>query len=391
LPLIPGHELFSGFSLDSSRFLTAERGGILRVWDLQDQGLLSASPLPAPPGSMAISPDGTTLAWGNAEGEVFQKPVATQEAPESRALVSGKGHSAPVTFVKYSDKGETLISAAEDGSLRLWDLSGSGGQVNFRNDLGVLREAMLSVDGQVLASSGVYGARVWNARTGEPRFDVPSLGSAPVIALRHDGSQLLVQSGEGDLQVRDTQAGELLRTIAFGRAIRIARFSPDDRFLVLADRSGALSVWRSEDYVLSGAPVRLGGEVIQVSFVPGGNALVARTHNWMHLLALTSNGLHVRASRLIESPGGSNSFFFPERSGEVVTMANAQRGGEPLPQTLYFDARDGDPANGDAAGMLGDWSQRLGLAIAEDGALVPRSSAGSDPGPVPVSTVVGEL
>jgi len=391
LPLIPGHELFSGFSLDSSRFLTAERGGILRVWNLKDQGLLPASALPAPPGSLAISPDGTTLAWGNVAGEVFQKPVSAPASPETSALVGGKGHAAAVTFVKYSDKGETLISAAEDGSLRLWDLSGSGGQVNFRNDLGVLREAMLSNDGQILASSGVYGARVWNARTGEPRFDVPSLGSAPVIALRHDGSQLLVQSGEGDLQLRDTQAGELLRTIAFGRAIRLARFSPDDRFLVLADRSGALSVWRSDDYTLSGKPVRLGGEVIQLRFVPGGNALVARTHNWMHLLALTTNGLHVRASRLIEASGGSDSFFFPERSGEVLTMANARRGGEPVPQTLYFDARDGDPADGDATGMLADWSKRLDLAIADDGRLVPRSSVDTDPEPVPVSGVAGEL
>ena len=358
---------------------------------MRDQGLLPASALPAPPGSLAISPDGTTLAWGNAEGEVLQKSASTQESPETSALVSGKGHAAAVTFVRYSDKGDTLISAAEDGSLRLWDLSGSGGQVSFRNDLGVLREAMLSNDGQVLASSGVYGARVWNARTGEPRFDVPSLGSAPVIALRHDGSQLLVQSGEGDLQLRDTQAGELLRTIAFGRAIRIARFSPDDRFLVLADRSGALSVWRSDDYTLSGKPVRLGGEVIQLRFVPGGNALVARTHNWMHLLALTTNGLHVRASRLIEASGGSDSFFFPERSGEVVTMANARRGGEPVPQTLYFDARDGDPADGDATGMLADWGKRLDLAIADDGSLVPRSSADTDSESVPVSTVVGEL
>lgn len=391
LPLIPGHELFSGFSLDSRRLLTAERGGILRVWDLQDQGVMPASPLSAPSASLAISPDGSTLAWGNLNGELLQKYIGTGDKPEGFSLVSGKGHAAPVTLVSYSEQGKTLISAAEDGSLRLWDLSGSGGQVNFRNDLGVLREAMLSNDGQVLASSGGYGARVWNARTGEPRFDVPSLGSAPVIALRHDGSQLVVQTGESELQVRDTQAGELLRTIAYGRALRIARFSPDDRFLVLADRSGALSVWRSDDYLLSGKPVKLGGEVIQLGFVPGGNALVARTHNWMHLLALTTSGLHVRASRLVGPSGGGSSFFFPERSGEVVIMAAAPRGGEPAPKTLYFDSRDGEMANGEATAMLADWSRRLGLAIAEDGSLVPRSASEAGSGPAAVSTVVGEL
>jgi hypothetical protein len=62
-----------------------------------------------------------------------------------------------------------------------------------------------------------------------------------------------------------------------------------------------------------------------------------------------------------------------------------------VPQTLYFDARDGDPADGDATGMLADWSKRLDLAIADDGRLVPRSSVDTDPEPVPVSGVAGEL
>ena len=89
-----------------------------------------------------------------------------------------------------------------------------GASVSFRNDLGVLQDAQLSDDGLVLASSGAYGARVWNAHTGEPRFDVSSLGSAPVIALRHDGSQLLVQGSGGELQLRDATTGELLRSIS---------------------------------------------------------------------------------------------------------------------------------------------------------------------------------
>ncbi len=388
-PFMPGQGLFSGFSLDSSRLFTAEHGGIVRVWDLQGSKLASpGAPLSAAPDTLAISPDGSTLAWGNRDGDVSIKPTLSETGSSGAGKQIIKGHAAPVNFVRYSDNGKYLISAAEDGSLRVWERGVEGASVSFRNDLGVLQDAQLSDDGLVLASSGAYGARVWNAHTGEPRFDVSSLGSAPVIALRHDGSQLLVQGSGGELQLRDATTGELLRSISTGKGIQVARFSPDDRFVVLADRGGDLSVWRSQDYSLAGRPLHLGGEVVKLAFVPGGNAVVALTHNWAHLLALTSAGLSVRANRLAEIPGGSSSLHFQDRSGQHMVMATAPHGEEPVTRSLYFDARENPVILGDADALLNDWSKRLGLAIGEDGSLAP--AAGGQPTRVEASLVESE-
>lgn len=383
-PFMPGQGLFSGFSLDSSRLFTAEHGGIARVWDLQGGKLASpGKPLSAAPDTLAISPDGSTLAWGDREGKVSIKPLLADARSGGVSTQITKGHAAPVSFVRYSENGKYLISAAEDGSLRVWEQGAEGASVSFRNDLGVLQDAQISDDGAVLASSGAYGARVWNARTGEPRFDVSSLGSAPVIALRHDGSQLLVQGSGGELQLRDSASGELLRSISIGKSIKVASFSPDDRFVVLADSGGDLSVWRSQDYSLAGRSLNLGGEVVKLAFVPGGNAVVALTHNWAHLLALTSAGLSVRASRLADMPGGSNSLHFEDRGGQHMVFASAQQGEEPVASNLYFDARENKVIEGDAYELLSDWSKRLGLAIDEDGNLAP--ATGDEPAPVEAS------
>ncbi|MCJ7557790.1 MAG: AAA-like domain-containing protein [Gammaproteobacteria bacterium] len=388
-PLVPGQGLFSGFSLDSSRLFTAQHGGIVRVWDLQAGKLaLPGAALSAAPETLAISPDGNTLAWGNKDGEVSRKSSLSDTQSSGMRTQITKGHAAPINFIRYSGNGEFLVSAAEDGSLRVWEQGGEGASVSFRNDLGVLQDAQISDDGLVLAGSGAYGVRVWNARTGEPRFDVASLGSAPVIALRHDGRQLLVQGNTADLQLRDATTGELLQAISTGKGIQVARFSPDDRFVILSDQGGDLSVWRSQDYSLAGRPLHLGGEVVKLAFVPGGNALVARTHNWVHLLALTSAGLSVRASRLAEMPGGSNSLYFPDRSGQQMVFASADQGGEPVAMKMYFDARENPDIQGDADSLLSDLSKRLGLAIGEDGSLAP--AAGGEPIHVDVALVESE-
>jgi WD40 repeat protein len=386
---LPGQGLFGGFSLDSSRLFTAERGGIVRIWSLQEeQPQDEAKVLLASPQTLAISPDSRTLAWGDKQGQVSLRAAFPGDDRDLAQARTSKGHAAAVNFVRYSESGEFLISAAEDGSLRVWGQGGTGESVSFRNDLGILQDAQLSRDGQVLAGSGAYGARVWSARTGEPRFDVASLGVAPVIALRHDGRQLLVQGSEGELQVRDAASGELLQLVSTGKGIAVARFSQDDRFLVLADRGGELTVMRSQDYTVTGKPLRLGGEVVRIILVPGGNALVVLTHNWMHLLNLSSAGVTMRASRLLEF-GGVDSLSFSDRSGEQVMLATADWGGEPVASTVYFDAREFSVLPGSATSMLSDWSGRLGLRFAEDGTLVPLVS--QDPPATQGATIVGEF
>lgn len=367
-PARPGQGLSGGFALGSTRMYTAERGGIVRVWNLPpDQEGGGWTPLPAAASRLAISPDGTTLAWGTPEGEVMLRGIAVDD--DAPAPVGRKGHSARVNLLRYSHNGQWLISAADDGSLRVWDLAQDGASISVRNDLGVLRDAMVSEDGQVLASSGAYGARVWNARNGEPLFDVPALGSAPVIALRHDGAALLVQGSEGDLQLRETVKGDLLRTIGNGRSIRAARYSPDDRYLVLVDRSGEIRALRSDDYTRAGDVLHLGGEVTQLTFVPGGDAVVVRTHNWLHLLALGADGLTLKASRLASAEAMGWSVHFPDEQGYTMVYATAELGGEPRVGQLEFQVSGDEKAGEHASGLLRDWGRRLGLAISAEGRL----------------------
>ena len=99
--------------------------------------------------SIAVSPDGTTLAAAGDEGV-----IRLFHLPGGRPVASLKGHGSPVESLAFSPDGKVLASAGWDQTVRLWD--GSSGKA-----LAVLRGlkeqglcVRFSPDGKLLAASG---------------------------------------------------------------------------------------------------------------------------------------------------------------------------------------------------------------------------------------------
>jgi WD40 repeat protein len=76
------------------------------------------------------------------------------------------GHKANVVAVQFSPGRAILISASEDGEVRLWDLSNRRTQLAF--DIGDhgLPGLMLSQDGKTLATSHTGDIRFWDLADG---------------------------------------------------------------------------------------------------------------------------------------------------------------------------------------------------------------------------------
>ena len=158
-------------------------------------------------GSIALSPDGATLASAENNDEIHLWDVAT-----GRVTAALQGHTGRLNDVEFSPDGATLISGASDQTIRLWDVA-TGAALATLEATG--RRAWVSAvafsrDGTMIASGHGNGtARVWNLATGEPVVTlegghVQAIGS---VALSPDGSRLATGGIGGRFGLWDLASG----------------------------------------------------------------------------------------------------------------------------------------------------------------------------------------
>ena len=104
---------------------------------------------------MAFSPDGHTLASGNADGAIRLWDVADLTQPQSLGspLTSQTG---AVLAVAFGPDGHTLASGDFDGTVRLWSLPAT----TLTGGTGSVLDMAYSPDGHTLASADLDGT-VW--------------------------------------------------------------------------------------------------------------------------------------------------------------------------------------------------------------------------------------
>jgi RNA polymerase sigma factor (sigma-70 family) len=297
----------------------------VQIWDLTTNQRLRT--LAVPGGAAvraALSPDGKTVAAaGGQEGYRLR----LWDADTGRERCPLEGHEAPVRFLAFTPDGKGAVTAAEDDTVRLWDIATArvvrtlpvysryrgGCALALSPDGRILatRNALMHIDlldvasGKLLARCSGHQNRIaavnfspnsktlasaasdrtvrlWDANTGKElrRFEGHT-DDPTCVVFAPDGKRLFSSSENKDRTIRlwDVATGTMLRRFVGHRAyIACLALSPDGKTLASSAADGTVRLWDvdagQERHRIDGDALGHQPHVPSLAFAPDGRTLL---------------------------------------------------------------------------------------------------------------------
>ena len=264
---------------DSRRLVTSGNDGVAIVWEITEDDDRELLRLSAQGSGVfaAFSPSGDRVITGSSDISVAKIwNLGRSGDAEWANLPIEEQWPGDVAFMP---EGRRVVANSATDAVAIWDPA-TGRKVG-PDDQPEGNEFIrfdLSPDGKLIATAGFDGtARVWDAATGEPRFEVAHDEQVVAVAWSEGGGHLVTGSSEGTVKIVDKSGRQVqaLR-VAKGFSLTDAALSPDGNFVVTSafpPRSrpgGRVQIWErdSGDVVTT-----IKAEALEVLFDPTGERL----------------------------------------------------------------------------------------------------------------------
>lgn len=183
----------------------------------------------------------------------IETPPGVTEMLAQQPSASLSGHAAAVWFVGCAPDGKTLVSAARDGTIKVWRLPGGAVLATLKGvDDGSKKHelycAALSSDGKKLATAGRDATiTLWDITTRKKlRTIAGHTGAVLSVAFSPDGKTLVSGGMDRVLRVWDAVTGKAVHDFQ-GHSFRIqsVAFSPDGETILSGDQGNTVKFWQA--------------------------------------------------------------------------------------------------------------------------------------------------
>ena len=294
----------AAFSPNEDRIVSAGQDGKVIVWPFdpnaeprEDAERTVFVGHEGPVFAAAFAPDGARVASAGYDKRVLVWKPEEIDNVDLRQIVANQptapqparafeGHSAPVRDVSFSADGQSVLSAGDDNTVRIWDVMTGKVDAVLRGHSRPVQSCAFSPDGRNVVSVGQEGQiKSWRIlenkeiRTPQGRLLVGHQDAILQGAFSPDGQRIVTASRDHTARIYDAQSGESLFELKEGHDFLASRaiYFNGDRWLLTAAGDNSVRVWDATS----------GSELCAIEGT-GLNAAVAVTTNARYILTGTS-------------------------------------------------------------------------------------------------------
>lgn len=187
-------------------------------------------------------------------------PVAAGTSAKAVSLYDESGvetfsfaaHEGAVNAVLFTADGKRIVSAGEDGTVKIWNVDDGSLENTLDAHAGGVNAIALTEDGTILASGGADGlVKFWSPKTGKLLRIIRAHAKAVrTLAWSPDGKLLASGGDDRVIQVWRDDGSQAASIVGHDEPIAGVLWTRDGRSLISAAGDGYVKVWEAGDFSL---------------------------------------------------------------------------------------------------------------------------------------------